>query len=201
MPKSTFYNLPIEKQKKVIKAGKKEFSKWNINKASINRIIKNAKISKGSFYQYFVDKDEFYWYIVELVIKDNITLYDQLLEDNDGDIFLVEEIQLKELFKLFANESYQGLIRNVFLYSASKIKQNLYHHDELNFNVMYQIFLSRTNNHYNITSEEDFNAFFDMLRTLSHACIIGVVSNAYSENYALELYNKQINLIKRGLEN
>ena len=123
MPKSTFYNLPIEKQKKVIKAGKKEFSKWNINKASINRIIKNAKISKGSFYQYFVDKDEFYWYIVELVIKDNITLYDQLLEDNDGDIFLVEEIQLKELFKLFANESYQGLIRNVFLYSASKIKQ------------------------------------------------------------------------------
>ena len=66
-----------------------------------DRIIKNAKISKGSFYQYFVDKDEFYWYIVELVIKDNITLYDQLLEDNDGDIFLVEEIQLKELFKLF----------------------------------------------------------------------------------------------------
>lgn len=60
MPKETFNNLPIEKQKSIFDACIKEFSTVPFSQASINQIIKNANISRGSFYQYFEDKWDAY---------------------------------------------------------------------------------------------------------------------------------------------
>ena len=49
MPTNTFFNLPIEKKKKIMNAAKSEFVEYSFYDASINRIIKNAGISRGSF--------------------------------------------------------------------------------------------------------------------------------------------------------
>ena len=56
MIKKTFYNLPEEKRQRIIDAIMNEFSGSPSEKVSINRIIKEANISRGSFYQYFDDK-------------------------------------------------------------------------------------------------------------------------------------------------
>ena len=58
MPTNTFLNLPIEKKKKIMNAAKSEFVEYSFYDASINRIIKNAGISRGSFYMYFENKEE-----------------------------------------------------------------------------------------------------------------------------------------------
>ena len=50
MPTVTFTNLPAEKRKTILDAARAEFSRVSIEEASINRIIKDAKISRGSFY-------------------------------------------------------------------------------------------------------------------------------------------------------
>jgi len=199
MPKSTFLNLSKSKQEKIFNVGKKEFSIFSLNDASVNRITENAKISKGSFYQYFNDKKEFYWYIIKIMIKDKVTKYDELLDIHKGDLIKVEEAQLKELITLMKDEEYEGVLRNLFLYSFHDIMFHVFDHDEVNLSMIYQIFLSHDNDLYNISSEEDFNAFFDMLRTLGNACIIGILNHSYSEEYAFNLYKKQVGYIMNGI--
>ena len=54
----TFYNLPTEKQERIINAASQEFISSPYEKTSINRIIEQAKIPKGSFYQYFDSKED-----------------------------------------------------------------------------------------------------------------------------------------------
>ena len=43
-----------------------EFSEHTFNEASVNTIVKNSGISKGSLYQYFEDKLDIYLYILEI---------------------------------------------------------------------------------------------------------------------------------------
>lgn len=87
MIKSTFYNLPEEKRNRIIDAIMNEFASASTEKVSINRIIKAANISRGSFYQYFDDKVD----LVEVLVKTFMnTAYDEFytaLANSQGDIF------------------------------------------------------------------------------------------------------------------
>lgn len=65
MPTERFQNLPKEKKKIIMEAAKAEFVRVSFEKASINRIIKDAGISRGSFYTYFEDKHDLLAYIFE----------------------------------------------------------------------------------------------------------------------------------------
>ena len=65
MPTNTFFSLPIEKKKKIMNAAKSEFVEYSFYDASINRIIKNAGISRGSFYMYFENKEDLFLYILD----------------------------------------------------------------------------------------------------------------------------------------
>lgn len=64
MPTDTFFNLANSKKEKIEKYSIKEFANYGYTKASINRIIKDAQISRGSFYSYFLDKDDLYLYLI-----------------------------------------------------------------------------------------------------------------------------------------
>jgi len=199
MPKLTYYNLDMVKQNKIIQAGIKEFSKYGYNQASVNRIIKLAGISKGSFYQYFVNKYEYYWYINKQLLKNKITHYDELLLRYDGDIFKVEEHQFKEILELLDVEQYSGFIRNLYVHSFHQVKLKLFDMDEVNFTLMYQIYIEHKKEEYKVHNQEEFTAFYDMLRTIGTAAIVGVIMNAYSKDFALSLYDKQIGYIKNGM--
>lgn len=87
MIKQTFYNLPEEKRKRVVSAVIAEFSESEDEKISINRIIKRAGISRGSFYQYFDDKVD----LVEVLQQSFAGLVwadaETLLNAADGDVF------------------------------------------------------------------------------------------------------------------
>ena len=58
VPKSTFFNLNEEKRIKIEKALKTEFSRGSFEEASVSNIVTNAQIPRGSFYQYFEDKED-----------------------------------------------------------------------------------------------------------------------------------------------
>lgn len=57
---STFYRLPKEKRDRILLAARREFIDHIYEKSSINRILENAKVPKGSFYQYFDDKSDLF---------------------------------------------------------------------------------------------------------------------------------------------
>lgn len=65
MPKETFFNLPEDKRNKILNAARDEFSEHTFNKARVSNIIKEASIPRGSFYQYFEDLEDLFFYLIE----------------------------------------------------------------------------------------------------------------------------------------
>lgn len=87
MPSSTFLNLPAEKQEKLLEAATQEFAHRPFNEASINQIIKEAGIPRGSFYMYFQDKEDLFRYLIEGYMDQLLMLLEEFLLQNGGDIF------------------------------------------------------------------------------------------------------------------
>ncbi len=59
----TFYNLPANKQNIILQTAIIEFSEYGYAKASCNRIVKAASISKGSLFQYFGSKEGLFVFV------------------------------------------------------------------------------------------------------------------------------------------
>lgn len=78
MPKDTFFNLPDTKRGKIIDYAITEFSKYPYEVASISNIVREAGISKGSFYNYFENKKDLYQYLVELGIQEKLRCLNEL---------------------------------------------------------------------------------------------------------------------------
>jgi len=88
MPKETFHSLKEEKKQRLVDAALQEFSARTFSQASLNQIIKNAGIPKGSFYQYFENKEELYLYLMEIASRMSKGLLEKTYEMNpDADSF------------------------------------------------------------------------------------------------------------------
>ena len=77
MPHQTFFNLPDKKRQTITDLAIAEFASHDYDNASITKIVKQAKIAKGSFYQYFEDKKELYLYLVNLANKEKLAFLQQ----------------------------------------------------------------------------------------------------------------------------
>ena len=75
MPKQTFYNLSKEKRNVIVDAAVNEFADYGFEGASINRIVANSGISKGSFYQYFEDKMDVFKSLIDVLSNEKMEYY------------------------------------------------------------------------------------------------------------------------------
>ena len=123
MPSDTFLRLNDEKKKKLIDASFKEFSLYNFNDVSINRIIKEAGISRGSFYMYFVDKKDLYFYLLEQHLEILINNMKNDLIKNKGDLFKMFQNNIKEEYNSFKRNNinfFKKSLENVTIMEESK---------------------------------------------------------------------------------
>jgi len=127
MPKSTFFNLSDEKKDKILDSAINEFSQNCYGKITIDKIIQKAEIPKGSFYQYFENKDDLYVFLFNQIgnkkkytmekAKKNIDSLDfksyimLLLEE--GCRFENEDIKLVKLKDKFMNECPQEVRKEI----------------------------------------------------------------------------------------
>ena len=65
MARNRFDNLNPEKQEAILRAAGEEFAAKGFEAASINRIIQESGMSKGSVYYYFEDKGDLFATVVE----------------------------------------------------------------------------------------------------------------------------------------
>lgn len=75
MPRQTFFNLSEEKRAIIINAAVDEFAQYGLENASTNRIVRNSGIAKGSFYQYFEDKQDVFMYLLDLLEQEEIEFF------------------------------------------------------------------------------------------------------------------------------
>ncbi|KPU26367.1 TetR family transcriptional regulator [Caloranaerobacter sp. TR13] len=201
MPKQTFFNLPEDKKKKIIDAARKEFSRVPIYEASISNIIKNANIPRGSFYQYFENKEDIFF----LVIKDfrdmNERKFKKFLVDTNGDLIEAFILLYEQLLHFLTNEEDKNFFKNAFLNMNHRIEQNIApwlrkenkrkHLDEL----VKLIDLSKLN----IKELDDVWIIFRILTKLTMGNIVESFAKKLSFDESMQLYKKQIKLIKNGI--
>ncbi|ROO89764.1 TetR family transcriptional regulator [Actinocorallia herbida] len=69
MPTSTWFRLNPAKRERVLQAAQREFGEHGYSTGSLNTIAREADIAKGSLFQYFDDKLEFFTYVAEETAK------------------------------------------------------------------------------------------------------------------------------------
>ena len=121
MPTNTFFNLPIEKKEKIINAAKSEFVEYSFHDASINRIIKSAGISRGSFYMYFENKEDLFVYILKGCRQRVIREVFKELDGKKCDIF---EFHLL-LFDVMASDRVSGVDKDILVTTVSNMNFKL----------------------------------------------------------------------------
>ena len=83
----TFLRLPEEKRNRFLDAAWEEFTHTSFEKASINKIVMKARVPRGSFYQYFTDKEDLFFYLLGSMMKYLMAEYNKILIAENGNIF------------------------------------------------------------------------------------------------------------------
>lgn len=105
MPTTTFHNLDEIKKERIIRAAFTGFSLAPYDQVKLSTIIKEAKIPRGSFYQYFEDKLDLYKYLFDLIGKKKLEYMGDIIPNPEQTPFLVLFRQLYVKGLEFASEN------------------------------------------------------------------------------------------------
>ena len=198
MPTKTFFNLKEEKKERIEKALIHEFGKGSFEQASITNIINYAKIPRGSFYQYFQDKKDAVTYIIEkfISIEHNKT-YKALIETK-GDIFetalRVYDYRTKEAILKFDIVLAKNILEelrknNINVFENKNILKNEKSLKEyINMEKL------------NLESKDDLYYFIRIITAITRSVTIEVFSNRLSVEEGRKMLEKELNIIKNGME-
>ncbi|MGM9903231.1 TetR family transcriptional regulator [Enterococcus sp. 10A9_DIV0425] len=132
MPTQTFFHLPEEKQQRLLQAAKVEFSRVPLKDASIANIVKLSGISRGSFYQYFEDKEDLYFYYFEMVRQNSTRNMIQIMKEANGDLFAGFELYFTKMIRdILEGENalfYKHLFMNMDYRASRKVIPHTHDH-------------------------------------------------------------------------
>ncbi len=200
MPTNTFFNLPEEKKNKILKAANKEFARVPLEQVSIKNIVEDAEIARGSFYQYFEDKEDLFDYMMDLKIGDIENKLNRLIEKENGNIINIcvslydHLIQVGKLRK--NNKFFRKIFENI------KTSDNLMFIKKENRNIklaqkLYDLY-DKNKEILNVRNKEEFRLVVEMLFAITRRRI--VASLKYKDLYeARNDYLKEIEFIKNGI--
>ncbi|MBD7938239.1 MULTISPECIES: TetR/AcrR family transcriptional regulator [Cytobacillus] len=200
MPKITFYNLPIEKREKLINAVKQEFSRVPLTQASISNIVKSARIPRGSFYQYFEDKEDAFFYLLEERVKRNQSEVYFLLNKYNGDIF---EMMIAFFEKVITEQDEnRNFLKNLFLNMTYEVEHEFGRSfNGYEANQQFIQFESKVNTELlHISNQEEFKYLMKILTSVLLRSIIEAFSKELSKEEAVRNFKLEITLLKRGLK-
>lgn len=194
MPYNAFYKLEQNKQNIILNQAKIEFSNYLFEEASINRIIKEINIPRGSFYLYFKNKEDLYFYMLDTVFEKNNNIYKEKSLKHNKDIKKI----FIDLFEhaLQQTEENKKLIKNIFI----------------NFNTNHALKMLPINkdkmvlkldlfdfSKYDI-NEHDKHLIIHIIDTLLIQSISFAFKNIEEKDKIKEIFIKEINIILNGIE-
>ncbi|KAA0549977.1 TetR/AcrR family transcriptional regulator [Bacillus sp. BGMRC 2118] len=201
MPKQTFIHLDKDKQATLIQAAKKEFSRVSLHEASISNIIKSAGIPRGSFYQYFDDKEDLYFYLLEEMTKETNEKFSTLLKQRNGD--LLETIT--EFFQLMVKGrttlENKDFLKNAFLNMNYKIEntlaRNIYEKNQKD-QYIGTLKLINTEN-LNVQNDIELQHVIKIIFALTIHHLVETYVRDLSAEEAIENYKFEINILSKGI--
>lgn len=200
MIKKTFYNLPYEKRKRITDAVIKEFMERPNEKVSINRIIKTAEISRGSFYQYFDDKVDLIEIITKTMFDESSNKAKEILKLSCGDLF----VMYIKMFDYFGDYSSQKQTMKIMRNLVDSFKAN----DDLvseylknRFNIALsnsEIYLMVDRQNLKFQDNESVKCLIEILTQVLKNAIFDVFVAGSDREEVRERLIKKIDIIKQG---
>ena len=198
MPTKTFYNLPKEKRLRILKAGKKEFSRVPLEKAIIANIAKDADIPRGSFYQYFNSLEDLFTYIIEYLYGFNKKKFSTYLEENNNNIYAaLKERFSNEIDKLSKEENRQFRVNTLTIllkdnkeYSKEFIDNLIDKKSSLDLDFFPTEYQKKRN----------FGKMLDLIKMVGDTCIERYLMSEVSEEEIKNDYNEYIDFVKTSFE-
>ena len=200
MIKKTFYKLPYEKRKRITDAVIKEFMERPNEKVSINRIIKTAEISRGSFYQYFDDKVDLIEIITKTMFEESSNKAKEILKLSCGDLF----VMYIKMFDYFGDYSRQKQTMKIMRNIVDSFKAN----DDLvseylknRFNIALsnnEIYLMVDRQNLKFQDNESVKCLIEILTQVLKNAIFDVFVAGSDREEVRERLIKKIDIIKQG---
>lgn len=200
MIKKTFYNLPYEKRKRITDAVIKEFMERPNEKVSINRIIKTAEISRGSFYQYFDDKVDLIEIITKTMFDESSNKAKEILKLSCGNLF----VMYIKMFDYFDDYSSQKQTMKIMRNIVDSFKAN----DDLvseylknRFNIALsnnEIYLMVDRQNLKFQDNESVKCLIEILTQVLKNAIFDVFVAGSDREEVRERLIKKIDIIKQG---
>jgi len=200
LPKQTFFNLPEEKQATILDAAKREFARVPFAKASISNIIKDADISRGSFYQYFANKEDLFFYLLENIVKESHIQSIDTLKKHNGDIFAaITEIFHSTLEEL-NDKNLQSFYKNLFLHLDYKTEQTVINNIsayglDKRFSE-FREYIDTTN--LNVNNDEELFHVIQMTAAMMMQNFVKKFAKNLTNEEVKKTYSMQLDLLKRG---
>ncbi len=199
MPKELFFNIDQKKRKKIMLSALKEFSNKIYTEASINKIVQNADISRGSFYQYFEDKQDIYFYAVDSIfIKKSYSYIKKLVADSNNDIYDIFRKFFKFNLQLITESEYSEFFKNLFLSLNYEISRHL----NISINKFKEELLQKIlNNSYRVilTKNEDYaREMINILQLINKNLISKKIIENIGQQKIMELYDISIRILKNN---
>ncbi|MDQ0200780.1 TetR/AcrR family transcriptional regulator [Neobacillus ginsengisoli] len=200
MPKQTFLNLSKDKQELFIHAAKKEFSRVPLYEASISNIIKDAGIPRGSFYQYFDDKEDVYFFLLDEYSKRNHERFISIIKKNNEDLFDSYREWFQSILKNVEEPENRHYLKNTFLNMNYKIEraftQNMI---EKRFKSRFFEIIGLLNTQtLNITNEEELYHVIKIMNAVTFQNLVHAFAKELSIDDAMKTFTLEIDLLKKG---
>ena len=196
MAKQTFFFFFDEKKEKIIKALKKEFSRASLKDSLVSNIIKDAQIPRGSFYQYFDDiEDSFYFIVDEYSKKIKKFLLDSITK-NKGDIISSYRDLYIYILDMIEDESNKKYFEKIFLNMNYKT-QSMF---TPNFNDGLNIVINHVDiKQLNINSKFAIGYVIDIIESTMMNNIIKSYKRNLSKEKNIEVFERELALICFGI--
>lgn len=201
MPKQTFFNLESKKKEVLIQAAMKEFSRVPLFEASISNIIKDAGIPRGSFYQYFEDKEDVFFFLLNDHSKRYNDKFISIIKENEGDLFdSYIELYQYTLIK-FQNLENQNFFRNAFLNMNYKVENTFTRNmnEDEHKTRLSEIMTLINKEKLNITDKREI---FHVMKIITAVTFHNLIQNFAKEipfDESVENYTLELSLLKKGL--
>ena len=202
IPKKTFFNLDSEKQQRITDAALNEFALRSYEEANISNIIKDAKIPRGSFYQYFENKLDLYKYVFDYIKEKKMNFL-------GNDLKNIDDLPFLEIFRLLYHQGVKFSYTYPLFVQIGKhmfnLKKDMY--DELVGNGLklakeyYVGYLEADKLKGRIREDVDSSIFADIVIELTtNIALEGFLESDIDLDKMVSKVDSLINIFKKGIE-
>ncbi|PNV62627.1 TetR/AcrR family transcriptional regulator [Clostridium sp. chh4-2] len=206
MPTQRFYNLSENKRAVIKMAAIHEFSRALYADASINKIIKEAGISRGSFYTYFEDKSDLLRYLMEDFQSECKGVIWKSLVLSKGDIFeaaehltwdLIENGKSRKNFQFYKNVLFDYHLATDTVTFRQK---GFIHNSQEYMAFLTECFEKVDRQKYLITDIKKLGYLTELIIIIAIKTITSCYMQIAAPEDAKKVYREQMEIVKHGVE-